>query len=64
MTSTGADHSDSAFLVFVCAQRLWQVDSSYRSAMSVQSSLVMHPIYTFGSDAQKDKVRLSLPLVG
>jgi hypothetical protein len=34
-----------------------QVDSAYRSAMSVQSSLVMHPIYTFGSDAQKDKVR-------
>mmetsp|Transcript_21524 Transcript_21524/g.49594 ORF Transcript_21524/g.49594 Transcript_21524/m.49594 type:complete len:440 (-) Transcript_21524:262-1581(-) len=31
------------------------VDSSYRSAMSVQSSLVMHPIYTFGSDAQKEK---------
>lgn len=31
------------------------VDSSYRSAMSVQSSLVMHPINTFGSDAQKEK---------
>jgi glutaryl-CoA dehydrogenase len=28
--------------------------------MSVQSSLVMHPIYTFGSDEQKDKVRLCL----
>jgi glutaryl-CoA dehydrogenase len=31
------------------------VDSGYRSALSVQSSLVMHPIYTFGSDEQKDK---------
>ena len=32
-----------------------RVDSGYRSAMSVQSSLVMYPIYTFGSDAQKEK---------
>ncbi len=32
-----------------------RVDSGYRSAMSVQSSLVMFPIYAFGSDAQKDK---------
>lgn len=27
----------------------------YRSAMSVQSSLVMYPIYTFGSAAHKEK---------
>ena len=39
------------------ANAVEQVDSAYRSAMSVQSSLVMHPIYTFGSDAQKEKVR-------
>ena len=32
------------------------MDSAYRSAMSVQSSLVMHPINTFGSEEQKDKV--------
>merc|ERR1712012_234131 len=32
-----------------------RVDSAYRSAMSVQSSLVMHPIYTYGSEEQKDK---------
>jgi len=32
-----------------------RVDSGYRSAMSVQSSLVMYPIHTFGSDAQKEK---------
>lgn len=34
---------------------LFRVDSGYRSTMSVQSSLVMHPINTFGSDAQKEK---------
>lgn len=32
-----------------------RVDSGYRSAFSVQSGLVMHPIYTFGSKEQKDK---------
>lgn len=32
-----------------------RVDSGYRSAFSVQSSLVMWPIYAYGSDAQKDK---------
>jgi len=37
------------------AREVERVDSAYRSAMSVQSSLVMHPIYTFGSDEQKDK---------
>jgi glutaryl-CoA dehydrogenase len=37
------------------ARELERVDSSYRSALSVQSSLVMYPIYMFGSDAQKDK---------
>jgi glutaryl-CoA dehydrogenase len=32
-----------------------RVDSGYRSAMSVQSSLVMHPIFSFGSEAQRRK---------
>jgi len=32
-----------------------RVDSGYRSAMSVQSSLVMHPIFKFGSEAQRSK---------
>ena len=32
-----------------------RVDSGYRSCASVQSSLVMHPIHKFGSQAQKDK---------
>src|SRR6202044_1479702 len=37
------------------AREVERVDSGYRSAMSVQSSLVMHPIYSFGSEAQKRK---------
>ncbi len=32
-----------------------RIDSGYRSCASVQSSLVMYPIYKFGSDYQKDK---------
>ncbi|MGE0753047.1 MAG: acyl-CoA dehydrogenase [Variibacter sp.] len=32
-----------------------RVDSGYRSAMSVQSSLVMYPIYAYGSEAQRRK---------
>jgi glutaryl-CoA dehydrogenase len=32
-----------------------RVDSGYRSAMSVQSSLVMYPIYAFGTEAQKER---------
>jgi len=32
-----------------------RVDSGFRSAFSVQSSLVMYPIYAFGSKEQKDK---------
>jgi len=37
------------------AREVERVDSGYRSAMSVQSSLVMHPIHEYGSDAQRDK---------
>ncbi len=37
------------------AREIESVDSSYRSCFSVQSSLVMHPIYKFGSEDQKDK---------
>jgi glutaryl-CoA dehydrogenase len=32
-----------------------RVDSGYRSAMSVQSSLVMYPIHDFGTEAQRQK---------
>jgi glutaryl-CoA dehydrogenase len=37
------------------AREVERVDSGYRSAMSVQSSLVMHPINVFGSEEQKNK---------
>ncbi|KSB91549.1 acyl-CoA dehydrogenase [Caulobacter vibrioides] len=37
------------------AAEIEAVDSGYRSAMSVQSSLVMYPIYAFGSEEQKRK---------
>ncbi|KIO36390.1 MULTISPECIES: acyl-CoA dehydrogenase [unclassified Shewanella] len=37
------------------AREIERVDSGYRSAMSVQSSLVMHPIYTYGSEQQRQK---------
>ena len=37
------------------AREVERVDSGYRSAMSVQSSLVMHPIYTYGSEEQREK---------
>jgi glutaryl-CoA dehydrogenase len=37
------------------AREVERVDSAYRSAMSVQSSLVMHPIHAFGSDAQRER---------
>ncbi len=44
---------------YVCyglaAREVEAVDSGYRSMMSVQSSLVMHPINTFGSEEQKQK---------
>ena len=48
-----------AGLNYVCygliAREVERVDSGYRSMMSVQSSLVMLPIYEFGSEAQKRK---------
>ena len=37
------------------ARAVEMVDSGYRSMMSVQSSLVMYPIYAFGSEQQKEK---------
>ena len=37
------------------AREVERVDSGYRSAMSVQSSLVMHPIYAYGSERQRTK---------
>jgi glutaryl-CoA dehydrogenase len=44
---------------YVCygliAREVERVDSGYRSVMSVQSSLVMHPIYAYGTEAQRQK---------
>ncbi len=44
---------------YVCyglvAREVERVDSGYRSAMSVQSSLVMYPIYAFGTEAHRKK---------
>ncbi len=37
------------------ARAVERVDSGYRSAMSVQSSLVMHPIHAYGSEEQRQK---------
>ena len=48
-----------AGLNYVCygliAREVERVDSGYRSMMSVQSSLVMHPINAYGSEQQKEK---------
>ncbi|HEX5392302.1 MAG TPA: acyl-CoA dehydrogenase [Rhodocyclaceae bacterium] len=48
-----------AALNYVCygliAREVERVDSGYRSMMSVQSSLVMVPIYEFGTEAQRQK---------
>jgi len=53
------DSHGCAGVNYVCygliAREVERVDSGYRSACSVQSSLVMFPIYTFGTQAQKDK---------
>ena len=38
------------------AKEFESIDSSYRSAISVQSSLVIHPIFYFGSDEQKQNL--------
>lgn len=43
------------------ARAIERVDSGYRSVMSVQSSLVMYPIYAYGTDQQRDKY---LPRLG
>ena len=37
------------------AREFERVDSGYRSTMSVQSSLVMYPIYAYGTEAQRRK---------
>jgi glutaryl-CoA dehydrogenase len=46
----------SSYTVYgLVAREVERVDSGYRSAMSVQSSLVMHPIYAYGTEEQRMK---------
>ncbi len=46
--------SDSNYVAYgLIAREIERVDSGYRSMMSVQSSLVMHPIYAYGSEEQR-----------
>ena len=48
-----------AGMSYVCygliAREIERVDSGYRTAMSVQSSLVMYPIYAYGDEAQRER---------
>ena len=57
--STLPEEYGCAGLGYVCygliARELEAVDSGYRSAASVQSSLVMHPIYSYGTEEQRRK---------
>ena len=57
--ATLPEEHGGAGLNYVCygliAREVERVDSGYRSAMSVQSSLVMYPIYAYGTDAQREK---------
>ena len=57
--STIPEEYGGASLNHVCygliAREVERVDSGYRSAMSVQSSLVMYPIYTYGTEEQRQK---------
>jgi glutaryl-CoA dehydrogenase len=46
----------ASYVVYgLIAREIERVDSGYRSMMSVQSSLVMHPIYAYGSEQQRQK---------
>ena len=47
---------DASYVSYgLVAREVERVDSGYRSAMSVQSSLVMHPIFAYGTDEQRKK---------
>jgi glutaryl-CoA dehydrogenase len=60
-TIDGYDCSGTSYVSYgLIAREVERVDSSYRSAMSVQSSLVMHPIHAYGTEEQRQKY---LPLL-
>ena len=48
--------ADAGYVAYgLVAREIERVDSGYRSMMSVQSSLVMHPIFAYGSQTQREK---------
>jgi glutaryl-CoA dehydrogenase len=56
MTSEAYGGSNLGYVAYgLVAREIERVDSGYRSAMSVQNSLVMHPIEAFGTEEQKKK---------
>jgi glutaryl-CoA dehydrogenase len=56
MTDAGFGGAGLNYVAYgLSAREIERVDSGYRSAMSVQNSLVMHPIEAYGSEAQKRK---------
>ncbi len=56
MTIQGYGCAGSNYVSYgLVAREIERIDSGYRSAMSVQSSLVMYPIYAYGSEEQKQK---------
>jgi glutaryl-CoA dehydrogenase len=56
MTSEKYGGSGLGYVAYgLVAREVERIDSGYRSAMSVQNSLVMHPIEAFGSEEQKQK---------
>lgn len=56
MTLQGYGCTGASYVSYgLVAREIECVDSGYRSAMSVQSSLAMYPIYTYGSEEQKQK---------
>ncbi len=55
-TIDGYGCSGTSYVAYgLVAREVERVDSGYRSAMSVQSSLVMHPIYAYGTEEQREK---------
>ncbi len=56
MTAEAYGGSGLGYVAYgLVAREVERVDSGYRSAMSVQNSLVMHPIEAYGSEAQRKK---------
>jgi glutaryl-CoA dehydrogenase len=55
-TITGYGCAGTSYVAYgLIAREIERVDSGYRSALSVQSSLVMYPIFTYGTEEQKQR---------